>query len=825
MFDHINNALVGELPSFGMAKESKFQHLMQRSQSQHMNSLVSPSSSIIQTSGGMAQGQMNNGAFDTSLSVEAKAFQPINSSSSDQGFSQQLSTAPTFSVGGQQPNPGAREFIPRNLSTPTGINQIVSQNGAGGFSIPEFIPSRQSSRLSSNDPQTSSVKDMQQTYRQSLSNTQYPPLQSNLVGTRQDQQSGLMMSSSVLPPSAATGGPRIDSNSIHHQQQQQQRLSSTASSVFTSPSSQQQQQQQNNNSSYFTADNHISTSTPLTSSSIGGFSTPGTASPFSRSQLDPVISQHQTPDRSSPLLSRRLNRGSSPSVVPISTGHEMGDSGMMGYQPMAHENGGTTYFYTEDKNSAASSGQQRLAVMMPNYHLFTGSSPNVEYMTLKANAPSFFMANELRQEIIRKQSLRMLTVDTENDPSIPSEVDNYHSLFPLEAIQENSLQKSATFCYVTSCYKAIKYKDGLPYCLRRIHGFRQVNEKCMILVEMWKKLQHANVVSLREVFTSKAFGEHSLIFAHDYYPGAETMMARHFQNPNNNYASKAKWNGGTVRQNAGLLPESLIWTYVVQMTSALRCIHAAGLACRVIDPTKILIINKSRIRINGVGIFDVLTNDSSNANPRAHMQQYQQEDMVSLGRVVLALACNSMTSYQRENLHKSIELVVMNYSNDLKNLILYLLSPQQRPHSVNDIMPMIGARFYTQLDAAMLRCDVIENELAKEVENGRLFRLLSKLGVINERPEFGMDPAWSETGDRYLLKLFRDHIFHQVTETGSPWIDMAHIVQCLNKLDAGVPEKVCLMSRDEHNVLVVSYAELKKAINKCFKELSSPSAE
>ena len=45
----------------------------------------------------------------------------------------------------------------------------------------------------------------------------------------------------------------------------------------------------------------------------------------------------------------------------------------------------------------------------------------------------------------------------------------------------------------------------------------------------------------------------ALIFAHDYYPGAETMMARHFQNPNNNYASKAKWNGGTVRQNAGAL--------------------------------------------------------------------------------------------------------------------------------------------------------------------------------------------------------------------------------------------------------------------------------
>jgi len=29
----------------------------------------------------------------------------------------------------------------------------------------------------------------------------------------------------------------------------------------------------------------------------------------------------------------------------------------------------------------------------------------------------------------------------------------------------------------------------------------------MTLVEMWKKLQHTNVVQLREVFTTKAFGD------------------------------------------------------------------------------------------------------------------------------------------------------------------------------------------------------------------------------------------------------------------------------------------------------------------------------
>lgn len=46
-----------------------------------------------------------------------------------------------------------------------------------------------------------------------------------------------------------------------------------------------------------------------------------------------------------------------------------------------------------------------------------------------------------------------------------------------------------------------------------------------------------------------------------------------------------------------------------------------------------------------------------------------------------------------------------------------------------------------------------------------------------------------------MLKLFRDYVFHQVTEDGRPWLDMAHVVQCLNKLDTGVPEKVRLCAK------------------------------
>ena len=45
-----------------------------------------------------------------------------------------------------------------------------------------------------------------------------------------------------------------------------------------------------------------------------------------------------------------------------------------------------------------------------------------------------------------------------------------------------------------------------------------------------------------------------------------------------------------------------------------------------------------------------------------------------------------------------------------------------------------------------------------------------------------MNQAWSETGDRYILKLFRDFIFHSIGFEGEPIADMAHIVQCLNKV-------------------------------------------
>ena len=86
--------------------------------------------------------------------------------------------------------------------------------------------------------------------------------------------------------------------------------------------------------------------------------------------------------------------------------------------------------------------------------------------------------------------------------------------------------------------------------------------------------------------------------------------------------------------------------------------------------------------------------------------------------------------------------------------------------------------------------DGLETHLGNEAENGRLLKLMIKLGCINERPEYKMNPHWAETGDRYLLKLFRDYLFHQVDDNGEAVVDVGHIVDGLNKVDANQDEKV-----------------------------------
>jgi len=105
-------------------------------------------------------------------------------------------------------------------------------------------------------------------------------------------------------------------------------------------------------------------------------------------------------------------------------------------------------------------------------------------------------------------------------------------------------------------------------------------------------------------------------------------------------------------------------------------------------------------------------------------------------------------------------------------------------------LPCPHARVSVCLPPSPLPCCFIQLDgLTREMENGRLFRLISKLAFVTDRtPSDGVGGASSppgDTGDPYLLALFRDYVFHQGERDGGRVVDWGHIVENLNKVGGG----------------------------------------
>lgn len=341
-------------------------------------------------------------------------------------------------------------------------------------------------------------------------------------------------------------------------------------------------------------------------------------------------------------------------------------------------------------------------------------------------------------------------------------------------------------------------------------GYRLTNEDAFLkIIGAWRKISHPNIVTLVEAFTTRDFNDSSLVFAHHYHPLSQTLSDYHF--------SSDRFN-----RRVSSVPEKVLWSYLVQIAGALKVIHNAKLAARCIDATKVILTEKNRVRLSACAVLDVL-----HLEARRPIDDLQQEDFLHLGKLILGIATNTLPR-NIQDVWASLDQLGRLYSPELKDRVSWLLSPSpQTPNSGLNAQPKTAEQLL--FDLAQHTADVLEASLnlqdettaylGRELENGRLFRLAAKLGVINERPEFDGDPNWSETGERYTLKLFRDYVFHQVDAAGNPVVDLGHIVACLNKLDVGVDEKVYLTSRDNQTAFIVTYKELKKQAQTAFGDL------
>lgn len=76
--------------------------------------------------------------------------------------------------------------------------------------------------------------------------------------------------------------------------------------------------------------------------------------------------------------------------------------------------------------------------------------------------------------------------------------------------------------------------------------------------------------------------------AYAYHPNALTLYDAHIK-------PKAPiFQNGRLTAASQHLPERTIWSYIIQIASAIKAVHDKGLAVRMIDVTKILVTGKNR---------------------------------------------------------------------------------------------------------------------------------------------------------------------------------------------------------------------------------------
>lgn len=271
--------------------------------------------------------------------------------------------------------------------------------------------------------------------------------------------------------------------------------------------------------------------------------------------------------------------------------------------------------------------------------------------------------------------------------------------------------------------------------------------------------------------------------------------------------------------NSGFFTEHMLWRMSTQLLSALKHVHENSLICgRALHPSKILISNlcgeQHRFYINCCGLADVVSGVPPKDDGLA------VEDLKSLGRLVLAAALGDPAAFYEKDasgLEKAIELLNGQFSPYFASFVKYLVGlGEDGTPSVNEATTILAPILISELSSAYTFIDTVVSELEKELQNGRLFRLLSKLNFVVQRAETFRDPSWQAHGGSHLLNIFCDYVF--MSDTDDP-TDLAHVVSCLNKLDAGSPEKLMLISRDNQDCYVVSYLELKNLLDKTFMQM------
>lgn len=423
------------------------------------------------------------------------------------------------------------------------------------------------------------------------------------------------------------------------------------------------------------------------------------------------------------------------------------------------------------------------------------------------NTFDMFISNDLRNSLLKKNEA---TLQSFSHSNLPECVNIYHTLVPID---KNYKEISAVWNLKADIYKVFSTFDGNAYTLRVInHNFEITDESPFKSINKWKSISNANIVQLHDGFTNCSFGDCCIILVYDYYPNSETLLSFYKKNKNT-----------TSTKNS---VKDVIWSFLIQLTNALITIHSKNLAARSsINLSKIIVTNENRIRFSACGVSEILNYVEDKTKIREtgfknYIKILQSDDIKNLGKIMVQLT-KLMTSSNLKESYSDTDIFTLknSYSDFIGSSFFDALFALTNPSP--DLTLQIFAQehltsnIFTTIDSFQNSCDFMENQLMTELENGRLFRLMTKLSfVITKSPEE------VDNKNFHLVKLFYHHVFSQIDENEKPILDLSNVLSHLNKLDAGIDEKIMLISKDKNSCVIVIYKELKDIIESIYLSLT-----
>ncbi|KAL6451625.1 PAN3 PAN2-PAN3 deadenylation complex subunit PAN3 [Candida maltosa Xu316] len=432
------------------------------------------------------------------------------------------------------------------------------------------------------------------------------------------------------------------------------------------------------------------------------------------------------------------------------------------------------------------------------YHLYAPAPPprlTIPLQPHELNSQAMFIPNDLREYLHKKNEASLQSLSHSN---LPDHVNQYHSLVPIdksyEPISKLWLGKNSLI------FKVYNNFDGNLYAMRKIEPCNEIiNDKPFKTIKKWKSINNANIVGLQDAFTTMAFnnngtstGNTSLCIVYDYYPNSISLLEHHKKG-----------------LNIKPITEDLLWNYLIQLINALTSIHGKGLSAKsTINLSKIVVTNKNRIRLSSVGISDILEYDEQAADEEIDIKEEQLQDIKNVAKILIELSVLLLPLDMRQsnNIFNSLKSST-NLSEEFVNVLQELSEATKDSFVLEEFYKKISHKMITIINNLQDSNDFMEGQLGSELENGRLFRLMSKLNYL----------LYKNTNENdKILRLFMKYIYN-CYDNQKKIINLNKVLINLNKLDCGIDEKILLINNDD--CIIVSYKELKEIVDYKFRML------